>query len=413
MNCTEQERNILRSLAEKYALCCSEPINQERARLWTKTNELKRSRPVIFINELPWHEMNYQGELDLQCTSPLARKYEGTLRKALYLWNHLPGDMVLHPYLSCRKYIHNTKYGISEDVDIQRTASDSDIVSRHFKPQLVEEEDLKKIKPAVVTYDHEKTERDFQWAQNVFSDILPVRLVGVKHIWFTPWDNLIRWTGIEEAMMDLYDRPDFIHEAVRRIVYSDLEMLRQFVEMGLLDSDSDATRVGSGGYGFNESLTPVVGISDPSQNWGCSNAQIFSEVSPDMHWEFALQHDIPWLEKFGLNYYGCCEPLHNKIEILRRIPNLRKVSVSPWCKVDKIAEEMGNEVVLSVKPSPAIFASDKWNPRQARSDIQKLLAETQGCSVELVMKDVSTIRKDPNRLFEWAKIAKEEVERLA
>jgi hypothetical protein len=29
--------------------------------------------------------------------------------------------------------------------------------------------------------------------------------------------------------------------------------------------------------------------------WGCSNAQIFSEVSPQMHWEFALEHDLRWL----------------------------------------------------------------------------------------------------------------------
>ena len=43
--------------------------------------------------------------------------------------------------------------------------------------------------------------------------------------------------------------------------------------------------------------------------WGCSNAQIFSEVSPKMHWEFALEHDLRWLRRWGLNYYGCCEPL--------------------------------------------------------------------------------------------------------
>jgi hypothetical protein len=215
-------------------------------------------------------------------------------------------------------------------------------------------------------------------------------------------------------MMDLYDRPEFIHEAVRRIVQSDMAKLKQFVELDVLDSDSDSTRVGSGGYGFNESLNPTEGETvTPEQTWGCSNAQIFSEVSPDMHWEFALQHDMPWLEQFGLNYYGCCEPLHNKVDLLRRIPNLRKVSVSPWCDADKIAKEMGGEVVFSVKPNPAIFAADRWNPEQARAEIRKLLDQTRGCAVELIMKDVSTIRRDPSRLFEWARIAKEEVEATA
>ena len=30
----------------------------------------------------------------------------------------------------------------------------------------------------------------------------------------------------------------------------------------------------------------------PQNMWGCSNAQIFSEVSPEMHWKFAIQHDL-------------------------------------------------------------------------------------------------------------------------
>ena len=75
--------------------------------------------------------------------------------------------------------------------------------------------------------------------------------------------------------------------------------------------------------------------------WGCSNAQIFSEVSPKMHWEFALEHDLRWLDRWGLNYYGCCEPLDGKVDLLRRIPNLRKVSVTPWCKTERAVETIG------------------------------------------------------------------------
>lgn len=413
MEYTEKDRDILKRVGEIYAACSLDSLNQERSELWRQTNELKGSRPMVFINELPWNEMNYQGELDLHCESPWAKGQERHLRQLIYLWKYMPGDIVLKPYIPCQKFIKSTGFGIREDVDIQRTDASSSVVSRHFKPQLVEEEDLEKIKPAVVSYDRENSEKNFQLAQEVFGDILPVRYMGRKHTWFTPWDNLVRWTGIEEAMMDLYDRPEFIHEAVRRMVASCMEEMRQLKEMNLLDVDNDSTRVGSGGYGFCEKLNPEEGEKVmPEETWGCSNAQIFSEVSPDMHWEFALQHDMPWLEQFGLNYYGCCEPLHNKVEILRRIPNLRKVSVSPWCDAGKMAEEMGSEVVLSVKPNPAVFATDEWNPDQARADIRKLLEETQGCSVELIMKDVSTIRRDPERLFDWATIAKEEVESM-
>ena len=409
---SNKEKDLLRGLADTYAKCAADPVNVERSSLWTQLNELKPTRPMVYINELPWNEMNIDGELDAECESNWAKGQEKWLKRQIYLWKHMPGDMVLSQDRPSPKVYHSTGFGIREDVDIQKTDNDNSVVSRHFKPQLTEEEDLDKIKPAVVTFDEEATQKNFELSSEVFGNILPVKITGRKHTWFTPWDNFVRWTGIEEAMMDLYVRPEFINEAIQRMVASCMEEMRQLVEMGLLDRDDDNSRVGSGGYGFCKPLGSVSesGIITPDQTWGCSNAQIFSEVSPEMHWEFALRHDLPWLEQFGLNYYGCCEPLHNKIEIIRRIPNLRKVSVSPWCDAKKMADEMGNEVVLSVKPSPAIFASDIWNPTQARSEIRTLLEKTRGCSVELIMKDVSTIRRDPHRLFEWAQIAKEEVE---
>jgi hypothetical protein len=142
--------------------------------------------------------------------------------------------------------------------------------------------------------------------------------------------------------------------------------------------------------------------------WGCSNAQIFSAVSPEMHWEFALQHDMRWLRRWGLTYYGCCEPLDRKIRILRRIPNLRKVSVSPWNDMERMAGELGGDYVFSFKPNPAIFAEDAWNPERAKAELVDLLEKTRGrCHVEIIMKDISTVRYRPERLWEWAGIAVE------
>ncbi len=46
-----------------------------------------------------------------------------------------------------------------------------------------------------------------------------------------------------------------------------------------------------------------------------------------MHEEFALKYEMRWLEQFEVNYYGCCEPLHNRMDIVSKISNLRKVSM--------------------------------------------------------------------------------------
>ena len=119
-----------------------------------------------------------------------------------------------------------------------------------------------------------------------------------------------------------------------------------------------------------------------------------------MHWEFRVKHDMRWLHRWGLTYYGCCEPLHNKIEVLRHIPNLRKVSCSAWCDLEKMVAELGQNCILSVKPSPAILAEDDWSPEQARAVLRRTVEITEGAAhVEIIMKDISTVRYKPQRLW--------------
>ena len=69
---------------------------------------------------------------------------------------------------------------------------------------------------------------------DVYGGIMPVRKVGQTHIWFTPWDYLIRWWGVEEAMLDLVERPDLVHAAVERMVDAWMVELDQFVALNLL-----------------------------------------------------------------------------------------------------------------------------------------------------------------------------------
>jgi hypothetical protein len=141
--------------------------------------------------------------------------------------------------------------------------------------------------------------------------------------------------------------------------------------------------------------------------WGNATAQIFSDVSPEMHWEFALRHEMRWLERWGLTYYGCCEPLARKMAILRRIPNLRKISMSAWVDAAKGAEALGTDYVYSMKPNPAILAEDDWRPELARRQLRETLEKTGGCHVEIIMKDISTVRYQPQRLWAWETMAME------
>jgi hypothetical protein len=83
------------------------------------------------------------------------------------------------------------------------------------------------------------------------------------------------------------------------------------------------------------------------------------------------------------------------------------------CNTNRIVEQVGSDFVVSRKPSPAIFAEDNWHPQRAKQELREFLEHAKGhCHVELIMKDISTVRYQPQRLWDWAAIARETVEEL-
>jgi hypothetical protein len=211
-------------------------------------------------------------------------------------------------------------------------------------------------------------------------------------------------------------RPELVKEAVQRLMDAHLDRLRQYEALHALALNNANVRVGSGGYGYTDALPgdgfPPEAIAAKNL-WGCSTAQIFSEVSPEMHREFALAFEIQWLERFGLNYYGCCEPLHDKIEILEAIPRLRKVSMSPWADAARGAEQLQGRYVYSMKPNPAIVAESGWDADRARAVLRRDLEAARGCAVEVILKDITTAGGEPRRLHEWAGMAAEVTQAFA
>ncbi|MSS70286.1 MAG: hypothetical protein EXS64_02230 [Candidatus Latescibacteria bacterium] len=415
MEVSGKDRAILRRLAGRVAEIAALPVHREKTAEWRRLNGLRKGRPLVWINEVPWHEMDVDGELELQSSDAFCRQTEQTLRRTIYQWEHMPGDAVVEARFHAPLALHDTGFGIEEEARIIRQDERGGIVSREFHPQIREEKDLEKIRTPVITHHAEASERTYETLADLFGDLLVVEMCGIVHRWFAPWDELVRWWGVQEALTDLALRPELVHRAMDRLVRAYLARLDQWEALNVLSVTEGNYRVGSGGLGYTDELPRP--DFDPqrvrsSDQWGCATAQIFSEVSPEMHEAFALRYERRWLERFGLNYYGCCEPLHLKLDVLKRVPNLRKVSMSPWADLEQAAEKAGDRYVLSHKPNPAVFAVDPWNPGQARRDLREALEKTRGCVVEVIMKDISTVRNEPQRLWAWERIAMEEVGRF-
>ncbi len=83
---SHKDTEVLRRLADEVARIAALPVHKEKARLWTKLNDLESERPMVWINEICWNEMNVNDELTLQCEHPWARSQETDLRRTIYQW---------------------------------------------------------------------------------------------------------------------------------------------------------------------------------------------------------------------------------------------------------------------------------------------------------------------------------------
>jgi hypothetical protein len=404
MSLPQRDREILRRLGAEVAQIASLPEQKSRADEWRRLNRLEHGKPLVWVNEICWNEMG--DEVALRCESDLARDYEATMRCLIYQWRHLPVDMVVDDFIVCPLVVHESGYGITGDAELP----DHSFGAKRYRSVIHSEKDVDRIKVPEVQVDREATLRQYAIIEEALRGVLPVHVEGPRGFWFAPWDFLIQYWGIRELMVDMVDRPELVEYGISRTVDAHLARLDQYVAQDALTLNNNNVRVGSGGLGWSDQLPQpdFAGHVRPADLWGTATAQIFSDVSPAMHERFALKHERRWLERFGLNCYGCCEPLHRKIALLESsIPRLRRISMSPWVDAEAGAAAIGDRYVFSHKPNPAVVAAERWSPEAAAESLRYVLDRTRGCVVEVILKDISTVRGEPQRLWDWARVASE------
>ena len=404
-----QDRHVLRQLGQQISDIAALPRQQETIASWKALNRLQPLRPMVMIDQIPWHEMEVNQELLLRTQDPWCRGVEQQLRRTLYKWHHMPGDMVVEAVLDVPKVITGAGFGPATREHTAVSDPANDVVGHLYIDQITNEEELcDKVRVQTVHLDEEATRLAHERALGVFDGVLEVRLQGATPV-FAAYDRIVTWRSAESVLWDLVDRPDFTHQVIARFTEVALDVLDQLERQGLLGQPQSLVHC----TGAWSDELPASGF-DPRRPrardlWTYGMAQIFSSVSPSMHKEFWLDYAEGWFERFGLGYYGCCEPLEHKVPLIRALPNVRKISMSPFVDVEAGAEAIGGDYVFSRKPSPALLAVEQWDADAVRDDLRQTLdaCDRHSCPLELILKDVSTVRYEPTRLWEWNDIASE------
>jgi hypothetical protein len=316
--------------------------------------------------------------------------------------------MVVEPFIRVPKAIRNSGFGIGVREETAVSDPTNAVVGHKYENQFQTEDDLEKIRVPQISHDSAETERRLTVAHDLFDGLLEVRPWGADP-YLSLWDPISTWMGVENALYALIDTPDFVHRLVARVTDGYLSMLDQLEEQGLLCEEQSLVHC-TGAY-TDELPAPGYDPQRPRTKdlWTFGLAQMFSTVSPDMFREFEVDYASRICSRFGLVYYGCCDPLDGKMAEVRMIPNVRKISMSPWVNEERGAAEIGSDFVYSRKPSPAFLATDPFHPDQVRADLvaTRTVCEKYDCPLEFILKDISTVRYEPERLWEWARIAME------
>ncbi len=419
---SDGDRKILRDLAKKFRDYCERPREKELIRLWKDHNDLKDTRPLLLVDmENGWNEA-VRFDRDIVCEGYMAQDWEMWLRKELFYAERLKDDKPLTPVFYLPHRAINTEWGIGEN-KVEIDEGDGDNEKNHAytwvpsMKELTDEEfeeiDVEaEIQDPVVVVDEKATQAAYQLAREVFDGILEVRM---RTWWF--WSSHMalayaNFRGLDGMMYDFYDVPDKMKEIFQKLTDGYIKKLHFLEDHNLLYCNTDNTFVGSGGLGWTDSLHTDPDHVTLKTMWGLCEAQECGEISPAMFHEFIFPYHKQVAELFGLTCYACCEGIDTKWEWIKELPNLRRVSVSQWSKMDKMSDYLQKDFIYSYKANSAHVTVPNMDEDLIRSELRRMFEKTQCNHVEVVLKDLHTISDKPEQVIRWVEIAREEMARV-
>jgi len=400
----DRDIRILRGLAGQVAGIAAKDVQDRRRDLWSRHNSLQPTRPLVYVRCFACkQEIPEVG--DLQCADPFFRRFEDTLRQMIFQ-DRLGDDFIIEPWIAVPA-VYSAHTGPGRwGPEIRHSARTADRGSWAFEPAIKDEADLARLVPPRHAIDEQATQRDASRLHDAIGDLLTVCVDRVPC--FRQWQqdistDVAQLVGLEPFMLAMVDRPEWLHR------------LLAFMRDGILRVHEQAEQAGDWGLcnHINQSMPYALELPRPaadghgtprSQLWTFMASQETTLVSPAMFDEFILQYQIPITAPFGLSAYGCCENLTRKIDVLRKIPNLRRIAATPWADLASCVEQIGTDYVISWRPSPAEMICRGFDPARVRRLIREGLDTCRGTHVDICLKDVETIASRPDNLIEWTRI---------
>lgn len=419
---SDKDRNRIRDLAKRWMEIATDPVMAERKRQWTAVHDLRQERPMLLI-ETSCIE-GFLEEKELTCGNGYLRGVERQMLRSIRQFEEVGDDIVLEPYYRIGWEIEEPDYGVEVEMRPGLTAEGQASLGYAFNHPLETPEDIATLRERTTSVDRDKSLANKGLLEDVFGDIMPVRLGNYDPL--SPIEGDDEWTGMfffaltwqvfrfignDNLLLWVYDNPDAIHTLMEYMVQDRLRTFRFVEKEGLIVPNTDNQMAGPRFYGYVSDLPSPEETESVSLKhcWGWPESQESMIISPAMYKEFVLPYLARLAGEFGLVYYGCCEPVDDRIDMLMEaMPNLRALSISGWADFDFMAEKLGKKIVFSRKPTPAYMSGSNPDWDLMREDMRKTYEATKrnGCNTELLIRDLYTVGGDRKRLREWTDMVK-------
>ncbi|MDA0321620.1 MAG: hypothetical protein O2923_02740 [Verrucomicrobia bacterium] len=410
----EKDITTIRRLAEQKARLAEDPVNVERRNAWYAHDSGGDSRPMILAEHggvadekklRPSHEPG--------CEDDWARGIESAIVNEIFSFDVLKTDEVVESAWDVGWQVSSTGYGV--EAEHHRSEQTSVMGAESWDAAIQDlDAEFHGLTPRTFSVDREATLAAKQRLEALFDGILEVRLRGM------PWWSMgmtgvaSQVVGLEGLMLEMLDNPEGIHRLMAFLRDDHLAAVEWYANEGLLTLNNENDYIGSGTRGYSRDLPDTSSHNghdvEPGDLWVLLESQETVGISPEMFEEFVFPYQLSVAERFGRCYYGCCEPVHSRVHLIKQLPGIARISVAPWADQAVMADECGREIVFSRKPNPTLISTATVDEDAIRADLQHTLEVARGCRIELIMKDVHTLNNEPHRIVRWVELAREAVD---
>lgn len=402
------DHQILRKLATRWMEISHWPVMAERQRLWRAAKDLHAERPMVNFETATLEDYLLVDEL--QCTNEQLRQFEHFMSWQIRHAEEVGDDFVMEPAYRIPWQINASNYG----VDISGHSAQDTSGAGHaysFTHPIQSPADLEMLQPRKWQVDRQKSEEQAALLEEIIGDILPVQMGGVifQHAALT--QDSFKLLGNENLLSWPYEEPEALHQLMGYLRDDRKAYFNWLEKEKLLGLNNNWTFIGSAcGYTSDLPQADFTGTVRICDQWCWMESQETAMHSPDMFGEFFLPYMAEVANLFGLVYYGCCEPVHDRWDqVAIAIPRVRAVSVSCWCNMQQVAEAFGQNYLFSRKPNPVPMSGMNPDWAMLENDIDETLAAAANCNLEFIFRDVYRIHGDRPRLRRWVELVRSRI----